>query len=129
MEKNQILEKLENEINSFWNSLDRTKNCVEMLKPFLDFLDLITDERDVTFDGEGSYFGKQITINYNSQYNSRNPFQFEIAYDFEDKISIYTANNNGFWVPEYFVLIESHPDFEETKNKLNEFLKRIFGLF
>ena len=124
------MEKLKNYIQN-WSKIEGIKPCNE--NEFIDeFIKLITsldDERDISFDGEGSYFGKQITLHLNSGVWVGDPLiYFEIAYS-QSEIRVYRANHSGFWTPEYISMSSKHPRFEEIKNPLFELLKRVFGLF
>ncbi len=87
------------------------------------------DERDVTFDGDGAYFGKQITINVGSTWrmSSVSDLDFEIAYD-HSQIVIYTANHNGFWVEPFVSMTHHHPEFFKMRRALYSLLMRVFGL-
>ena len=81
---------------------------------------------DVTFDGEGSYFGKQVTISKDTNYRISN-YGFEIAYS-DNHIRVYTSNHHGFQVPEFIDLYDKDEDFKELKELLNTKLKELLGL-
>lgn len=112
-----------------WETKD-LKPCNEevFIKEFLYLIENYPDDREITFDGEGSYFGKQITIEPFSYFGKApRELNFEISYN-ENNISIYSGNHNGYWFPEYLSIHRSHPDFEEIQTKLYRFLSKVFGL-
>jgi hypothetical protein len=114
--KNKLKEYIEN-----WNSIKGVKpeNESEFVSLFCDFL--FEADLYMEFDGDGAYFGKQISIHENS-YFSDSVFNFEIAYSNEN-ISIYSGNHNGFWVPEYVSMTSEHKDFSNLKNSIMYFIK------
>lgn len=113
-----------------WIAIDGQKPRNEDL--FIDeFIKLITnleDDRDIQFDGDGSYFGKQITLHLDSGIWIGDPLiHFEIAYS-QTEISVYSAKHNGFWYPEYLSISNEHPRFKEVINPFFKLLYRVFGL-
>ena len=113
-----------------WIAIDGQKPCNEDLfvNEFIDLITKLDDERDISFDGEGSYFGKQITLHLNSGVWIGDPLiHFEIAYS-QNQIRVYTANHHGFWNPEYLSMSNEHPRFEEVKKPLFKLLYKVFGL-
>lgn len=123
------MEKLKEYIEN-WISIEGLKPCNEELfiNEFINLLNTIDDDRDISFDGEGSYFGKQITLHWNSGVWVGDPLiNFEIAYS-QSSISVYTANNHGFWTPEYLSMTSKDARFDEVKTALFKLLYRVFGL-
>jgi hypothetical protein len=51
-----------------WTIIEGNKPCNEdlFINEFIDLITNLSDDRDVTFDGDGSYFGKQVTLHLNS---------------------------------------------------------------
>jgi hypothetical protein len=118
-----------NEYLSKWHSIEEEeKPCNEddFINPFIELLNNADSySYDLSFDGDGSYFGKQITISfYKKEYH---PFCFEVAYS-QKNISVYTANHHSYWTPEYVRLTSKDARFEEIKKPLFEFLLQAFGL-
>lgn len=114
-----------------WSSVDGVKPCNEQ-----DFYELFTellksdlDAQDFEFDGDGSYFGKQVSLNVGSSYSYgfRNTLSFEIAYS-NNLIRVYTGNHNGFWTPEYINMDNSDERFNHLKSVLFTKLQEVFGL-
>ena len=120
--------KLEQYIKN-WNKLQGVKpeNEDVFIDMFIVFLSELSDEQDIQFDGKGSYFGKQVTIDYNSSYRYRSLLKFEIAYSV-NQIRVYTGNNNGYWQPEYICMSSDHARFNELNTVFRQTLLRLFGL-
>jgi len=113
-----------------WTIIEGNKPCNEdlFINEFIDLITNLSDDRDVTFDGDGSYFGKQVTLHLNSGVWIGDPLvYFEIAYS-QTQISVYKANHEGFWVPEFISMYNGHPRFEELRNALLKLLYKVFGL-
>lgn len=114
-----------------WNSIDGLKpnNEPEFINEFIKLIANYPDDREVEFDGEGAYFGKQVTLRPFSYYGKGpRELEFEMAYS-PDYISIYTANHHGFWNPEYVkVDRKMHTAFYEIYPVLMTFLKGAFGI-
>ena len=117
--------KLENYIEK-WEKIEDVKpeNEPEFLEPFkylLKNVDL-SEYGMMEFDGDNDYFGKQVTILFEPhRYGTYTKLKFEIAYN-DNKCSIYSGYNNGYWVPEYAVL--EGDDYKEIKELLfNQILK------
>lgn len=114
-----------------WQKTEFVKPQNEQL--FIDgFITLIKnypDDREIEFNGEGAYFGKQVTLSPFSYYGytSCDELMFEVAYC-EDKISIYTAHHYGFWSPEFLRMDKTDNRFSELKTELFKFLSNCFGL-
>ena len=112
------------------NPGQKPENEPAFVDNFIHLLKTLEDERDITFDGDGSYFGKQVTLALNSYYR-RAPeeelLQFEIAYD-QNTVRVYTARNEGYWVPPYLDMTIQHPKFIEVKTALFALLHKTFGL-
>ena len=90
-----------------------------------------SDDIEIEFDGNGAYFGKQVTIKNSEHalYYDPHSLSFEIAYDINN-IVIYTARHNGFWVNPYFS-ISSEKDtsrFYFVYYNLIGHIKKLFGL-
>jgi hypothetical protein len=118
---------------------DLAPDSMDMIKFFIDFFTAYTfspkaDKRDIEFNGEGAYFGKQITI----REGSANRFgwndigevtEVEVAYDFTSgHICIYTANNDGFWVKPFLELKDTHSEYPKLKDALHRMLSDYFGV-
>ena len=114
-----------------WSSIDSVKPCNEQnfYELFTELLKSDLDDRDFEFDGEGSYFGKQVSLNIGSLYSwgFRNTLSFEIAYS-NDRIRVYTGNHNGFWTQEYIDMDSSDERFNYLKAALFTKLREVFGL-
>jgi len=113
-----------------WDKIEgvKPKNESEFIINFFKLLQNFPDDREITFDGDGSYFGKQITLEPFSFYGkSPRQLRFEIAYS-KDRISVYTANHDGYWNPEFISIDNTKPEFTQLKSDLYKFLTRIFGL-
>lgn len=116
---------------------DLAPDSMEMIKFFTDFFKAYTfspkmDRGDITFDGDGAYFGKQISI----REGSANRFvpttevtEIEVAYDFTSgHICIYTDNHQGFWVKPYLELKDTHSEYPKLKDALHRMLSDYFGV-
>lgn len=122
--------KLENYIHD-WNKIEGNKpvNEEEFINLFVIFLRSVNDYDEVTFDGDGAYFGKQIQILKGGQIGrADHDLSFEIAYMPDYKISVYTANHHGFWQPEYLCLAPEHPEFNRVQTELFSAIYKAFGL-
>lgn len=112
-----------------WNLKNiKPKNEDVFIDLFIEWLNSIDDCRDVVFDGEGSYFGRQVSIVKDSIYKIGYDFGFEISYDFNHTISVYTDKHNGYWWPEYIKLNKGDDRFEEVALSLKRCLLNAFGL-
>lgn len=112
-----------------WNANYGLKACNE--KTFIDgFLNLINnypDDREVEFQGEGAYFGKQIQLLPFTYYGRTDGLlNFECAYS-KTELRVYSANHNGFWYPE-FLRIELGKDEYNIIGQFMDFLKLVYGL-
>lgn len=114
-----------------WNAADNPKPCNEdiFVKEFLEIINNLEDERDISFDGDNAYGGKQITLRLNSfWYHDKDQVAwFEIAYS-PDYVKVYTAKHHGFRVPEYLRMDYDHPRFKEVQGALYKLLYKVFGL-
>lgn len=108
-----------------WQTKLSPKPCNE--QEFIDlFLSYIaSSDLEFSFDGLGSYFGKQISIC--RYYYGYDVLSFEIAYD-NDHIRIYDGNHNSFWVPEYVDIMSDHPMFNQVKTSVFQLIKNKVGL-
>lgn len=115
---------------SKWEDSDKIANQSEFVDNFLVVMRRCDDE-DFEFDGNGSYFGKQVTLRVGSYYNwdYNRSLGFEIAYD-DNNIVVYTSNNDGYWVAPYIAVNRQKDDvkFEYVNLVLKEKLKSVFGL-
>jgi hypothetical protein len=114
---------------SEWRTKD-LKPCNEkvFINEFIKLIDNYPDEREVTFDGDGSYFGKQVTLEPFSFYGrSDRNLAYEVAYS-NSTIRVYNADHHGFWNPEFISMDSSHEDFTRLKDSLYKFLTTVFGL-
>lgn len=114
-----------------WHKLDnhdRPHNEEVFIDEFVDFIKDPLVEQLVTFDGDGSYFGKQITIESNSGFGDPiNPVDLEIAYS-RDEVIIYTANHEGFWVSPYLSMDINHKRFNRVMVPFFNMLHKVFGV-
>jgi len=64
-----------------WHAIEgiKPKNVPYFIDLFEAFMDGLTDSRDISFDGDGSYFGQQVTIAEDSVFCNVE-FGFEICY-------------------------------------------------
>jgi len=86
------------------------------------------DDREVEFNGQGSYFGYQVTLYPDSMYGkTHRNLKFEVAYN-KENISVYSANHNGFWYPEFIRLKKGDPEFDALILAWMNFLTCVFGL-
>lgn len=113
-----------------WKDIEgvKPKNEDEFITLFVEYLNSIDNPDDVDFDGSGAYFGRQVTICKDLNYRIRPMAYFEIAYDFEYTIRVYTARHEGYWTPEYIDLKIGEPRFNEVREALMNCLCRAFGL-
>ena len=113
-----------------WKDVEGVKpqNDPQFIECFLECLK-DADYEDFTFDGDGAYFGKQVTWEVGSHYwcNKDVNLSFEIAYS-DNEIRVYTGRNEGFWVSEYISINSKHEYFYTTKHILIQKLKEIFGI-
>lgn len=112
-----------------WNAIKQERkpeNQESFISLFLDFL-IKCDNDNITFDGDGAYFGKQITIDNGMPYTNDPQLCFEVAYS-KDKISIYTGNNNGFWYPEYVQITKDHSEFNRIFDVIKKKLITFIGI-
>jgi hypothetical protein len=116
---------------------DFAPDSLEIIQFFIDFFKSYTnssknDNRDIEFDGEGAYFGKQISIREGSftfGYPTTDATEIEVAYDFvAGNICIYTDNHNGFWVNPYLSIDATHSEYPKLKEALHKMLLDYFGV-
>lgn len=122
-----MIEKLINYVVN-WKNDQNIKPCneVEFIDLFLEFISTV--DLNFSFDGNGAYFGKQITICRDNGYLSGyDELTFEIAYDV-NKIVIYNGNHNGFWVPEYACILSTDTRFLEIQNAIFSLIKKHIGI-
>jgi len=93
---------------------------------FFAYIDCL-ESNDFAFNGEGSYFGKQVTISEDNPFARDYLLEFEVVYD-KCNIVVYTANHNGFWVKPYSSIKSDHPKFNNYHNMLVSILRSKFGL-
>lgn len=127
MSKVDVEQELKNYIRN-WNTIKGVKpeNESVFISLFTDWLFEKDGDLEFEFQGEGSYFGKQISINKTAYFNYTD-LNFEIAYD-KDHIRIYTGNHNGFWVPEYVDITSENDHFAYLQNALMDFIKLKVGI-
>lgn len=94
---------------------------------FLEFIKTI-DANEIDFDGNGSYFGSQVSIYKDRNYTYRPYLYFEISYEIDHKISIYTGVHSGFWTPEYIRMTPDDDRFNLLQSTLIDSLAKAFGL-
>lgn len=109
----------------------KTQNDSKFIDFFLAFLndnlDTDTSMIEVSFDGPGSYFGKQVTLTENAPFAYSRETCLEIAYN-SNQLSVYTGRHDGFWVLEYLNLTSEHPEFLRVMKTLMNFLNERFGI-
>lgn len=113
-----------------WNAIEgvKPKNEPLFVVEFIKLLNNYPDDREVTFDGEGAYFGKQVTLEPFSFFGkSPRQLRFEMAYS-DTLIKVYTATHDGYWNPEYLSMGKDDVNFEDVKGEVFKFLHRVFGL-
>ena len=113
-----------------WQKVEniKPKNETKFIKLFISFLEQIEDDRDIEFEGEGAYFGKQVSIGLHRATAGTDQYlDFEIAYD-NKQISIYTGKHEGFWTPEYVRIDRQHNWFVPLQKQLKATLMSAFGL-
>lgn len=99
----------------------KPKNEPEFIENFIKFISPDNFENlQFNFDGDGSYFGKQISIQMYS-FRTNTSLMFEICYS-PNKISVYNGNHNGFWTPEYIELEKGNGNFSELQTKITKLL-------
>lgn len=110
-----------------WKSIPNIKpmNEPEFIELFLEFI-ADGDNLNIKFDGDGAYFGKQVSITRRFSFGY-DILAMEIAYD-SDQIAVYDGNNNGYWTPEYIHVTPNHPEFNKIKQAIFELLTTVFGL-
>jgi hypothetical protein len=115
---------------------DLESDSIALIKYFVYLFEAYTfsphkDKRDIEFNGEGAYFGKQITIREGSTFGSinENSVEIEVAYDFTSgHIVIYTANHGGFWVKPFLEIKNTHSEYPALKAALHRMLTDYFGV-
>src|SRR4051812_12696399 len=94
-----------------WNLIDGQKpnNEPTFLIWFVKLIQNYPDDREISFDGDGSYFGKQVTLEPFSFYG-KSPRQlcFEVAYS-NDNICVYKKDHHGFWTPCFIAMDKQNP--------------------
>lgn len=105
-----------------WNDFElKPKNEPDFLKPFTAWA-RIQKRDNWEFTGENGYCGYTASVcdgpyGFRS-WNSNHDLEFEFAYG-RGFVKVFTANHNGFWVPEYLDLRgeEASELLEILKNK------------
>lgn len=115
-----------------WNILEGVKpeNNEHFILHFIILLNTMENDSDISFQGEGSYFGKQVGIAIDQSFGWSRPLPeltFEIAYS-NRQIVVYSGNHNGFWHPPYISLKEGEPLFIDLQKALYLRLSKAFGL-
>ena len=124
----ELVEKFKTDGNQF----DR-EHQILFINTFMVWLEagIKSDDIQITFDGDGSYYGKQVTIKDGEYalYYDPNALSFEIAYNIEN-IVIYTSRHNGFWVNPYFSISsdEDASQFYWVYFNLMGHFKKLFGM-
>lgn len=88
-----------------WEKAESPKpaNNEKFIADFIEFMKS-RDSDHYEFDGENNYCGYTATIyDENPNYCMSRTLAFEFAYGI-DFVKVFTANHNGFWVPEYINL-------------------------
>ena len=109
-----------------WNAVDGIKpdNDEVFIKGFIKYLES-EETKEVTFDGDGAYFGKQVSIQPYYSYFPEQYQCYEIAYG-DGKIVIYNGMHNGFWVPPYATLKEGDEYYDMVCKSFFNLLKKTF---
>ena len=81
----------------------------------------------VEFNGEGSYWGKQIIIDTASTPFTSKGVCFELVYS-PSQIIVYTGLHNGYYVESYLNLMLGEYLFDELQKALTSLLSKVFGL-
>lgn len=116
---------------------DLAPDSMDMIVFFTDLFTAYTfspdkDKRDIVFDGDGSYYGKQISIREGS--SGRYPqgtgvTEIEVAYDFvSGHICIYDDNHNGFCIKPYLEIKYTHSEYSKLAAALHRMLSDYFGI-
>ncbi len=103
-----------------FNNTDGVKpvNDEKFISDFIEFMKS-KDKDHYDFDGENHYCGfTAIVYDEEPTYCMGRTLAFEFAYD-KDFVKVFTANHNGFWVPEYINLNgeDAKPILDVLKNK------------
>lgn len=93
---------------------------------FLVYIKSLTSN-DFTFDGEGSYFGNQITVCQKLRFGGISLLDFEVAYD-DNQIVVYTANHHGFYVRPYCCIKNDDSRFNVFLKEFKNTIASKFGL-
>lgn len=118
-----------------WNSIEGIKpvNDKDIIESFIKFF-WPDDEKEfvdmwITFEGDGSYFGKQISMEEDNRWEMKpdDLLSLEISHS-QDKISVYTGNHHGFWTPEYIKLKRGDPYFLQLRESLYKRIADFTGL-
>jgi len=120
---NEVLEKYIEK----WEAVEgiKPKNQKVFIDSFIEFINKLDDCSVFSFDGEGSYFGKQLSIR--RDFFSEFDLSFEICFD-EKTLSIYTGNHDGLWTPEYVLMSSRHKRFDELMGVIKNKFRWAFGL-
>ena|SRR6186713_901255 len=112
-----------------WKAIDGLKpqNEPVFIEQFLKLINNYPDDREIEFQGEGAYFGKQMQILPFSYYGRTDGLlDFECAYS-KTHLRVYSAHHNGFWYPE-FIRVECGKDEHNIIGQFMDFLKLVYGL-
>lgn len=118
-------------VKTFNPSVDEESEQIfstNFLKLFQECLIKCSEDVYIEFQGEGAYFGKQITLSFNGFYHMCNDpieLNFEMAYDFStEQFVIYRANHHGYWIPSFC----SGKMTKEFQNIFRNTLLNAFGI-
>jgi hypothetical protein len=93
---------------------------------FIEFLKNLEVEF-VEFNGDGYYWGKQITIDTVSTPFTTKGVCFELEYS-PSRIVVYTGLHNGYYPESYLNLQLGEYLFDELQMALSSLLSKVFGL-
>jgi hypothetical protein len=120
-----MIDQLINYVVNWKNDNSKPCNEVQFIDLFLEFIN--TNELYFTFDGDGAYFGKQITLCRDAGYRGHDVLTFEVAYS-ATQLTIYDGNHNGYWTPAYVNILSTDARFNEIKNSIFTLIKTHIGL-
>lgn len=117
-------ESVENELIKLIDSYSTKSD--DFTLTFIEFLKNLSVDF-VEFNGEGYYWGKQITIDTASTPFTSKGVCFELVYS-PSQIIVYTGLHNGYYVESYLNLMLGEYLFDELQKALSSLLSKVFGL-
>lgn len=113
-------------VNNFQKTGVECTSNAYFFEAFLIYINSL-DSNAFSFDGDGAYFGKQITVCEKYPFKCDTDLDFEVAYSI-DEIVVYSANHGGYYVIPYCTLLSCNEKFEEYSKRFFNILKNKFGL-